>query len=179
MSFSTTKFKELILYIAQKQQDDQTFGRVKLAKLLFFADFEAYGRLGEAISGASYQKLEQGPAARQYKPVSYEMYGDGDIREEVGDSFGHTQMKLVPLREARVSVFTDEELAIIDQIVEEHRGMSAAEISEKSHRLMGWRVARLHERIPYEAVFIGATARPDDIERARELALERGWVEAF
>src|ERR1035437_1475045 len=58
------KLRELVLYIATASEGDEPFGKVKLNKILFFADFEAYRRFVRSITGHEYQKLAQGPAPR-------------------------------------------------------------------------------------------------------------------
>jgi hypothetical protein len=176
--FNSEKFGELVLYISKLQEDDPSFGRVKLSKLLFFSDTEAYGRFGGSITGAEYQKGEFGPVARQFPGVERDLIRRGDAKGLLRESFGFEQKSLVPQRDPRLEVFTEKEQALVLEIVAEHRDMTAAEISAKSHREMGWRVARLNELIPYESVFLAQRARAADIERARELALEHGWVEA-
>ncbi len=60
--FDAAKFRELFLYIAESCAEDPRFGAVKLNKILYYADFEAYRRLGEPITGDTYRKLSEGPA---------------------------------------------------------------------------------------------------------------------
>ena len=44
--FNEGKFRELILYVARRSEDDKYFGAVKLNKILYFSDFNAYRELG-------------------------------------------------------------------------------------------------------------------------------------
>src|SRR2546423_1634179 len=57
------KLRELILHIAKRMEKDQHAGqgRIKLAKLLWLSDFEAYRRFGRSITGARYVADELGP----------------------------------------------------------------------------------------------------------------------
>jgi hypothetical protein len=71
------KLKELILYISQKCASDPNFGAIKLNKILYFSDFASFAHYGEPITGAEYQKLEQGPAPRRMVPVRNEMQRSG------------------------------------------------------------------------------------------------------
>ncbi len=50
------KLRELVLYLATLSEGDATFGKVKLNKLLFYADFNAYLKFGKPITGHEYQK---------------------------------------------------------------------------------------------------------------------------
>lgn len=68
-SYDERKFTELLLYVASRLEADRAGGAVKLDKVLFFADFAHVRRHGVPITGADYQKLEHGPAARRLLPV--------------------------------------------------------------------------------------------------------------
>ncbi len=56
---STEKLRELVLYIADKCEEDRTFGAVKLNKILFYADFISFAEYGEPITGVSTGSLKQ------------------------------------------------------------------------------------------------------------------------
>ena len=75
------KLRGLILHICIRSEDDEAFGAVKLNKLLFFSDFLAFVRLGKAITGQEYQKLDHGPAPRRMLLVIREMERSGVIRQ--------------------------------------------------------------------------------------------------
>src|SRR4051794_11181803 len=74
------KFRELVLYLAERSEGDKHFGATKLNKLLFYADFVYYLYFGNSITGHTYQKLEHGPAPRALKPIVAAMEGDGDAK---------------------------------------------------------------------------------------------------
>ena len=60
---------ELILYIASRCERAQYFGKTKLNKILFYADFLYYKKTGDSITGQEYMRLDQGPAPRRLVPV--------------------------------------------------------------------------------------------------------------
>lgn len=62
------KLRELILHVAKKCADDPTFDVAKLHHILFRADFGAYGRFGEPITGVPYVKVEHGFAPAPWLP---------------------------------------------------------------------------------------------------------------
>ena len=106
------RFKELVLYASERAADHPRFGSTKLNKILFFSDFEAYLRLGRSITGAEYQKLKRGPAARMFPVLVGEMESDREIeivRRKVIDYYEEVPV----LKESRPnpSVFTEEERA--------------------------------------------------------------------
>ena len=54
-----------VVLVDLRSQDDRAFGATKLNNLLYFSDFQAYGALERSITGATYQRLDHGPAPRE------------------------------------------------------------------------------------------------------------------
>jgi len=179
IDFYDAKFRELLLYIAQQCRDDVFFGATKLNKQLFFADFLAFRNLGQPITGADYMALEHGPGPRRLLPIRAEMICNGELAIDVR---AH-QDRIVALREPDKGVFTEDELAIVDDVIEELRDATADEVSKFSHRFAGWLAAMKegnatgrHVSIPYETVFVEQVPfSPDIIARGRELAAKYDW----
>ena len=67
------KIKEAILYVSKLSKGDPRFGAIKLNKILYYADFRAYRELGNSISNATYQHLNEGPAPRELLPAIEEL----------------------------------------------------------------------------------------------------------
>jgi hypothetical protein len=176
--FQEAKFKELVLYIAEKCMDDPTFGATKLNKILYFADFYAYGESGIPITGATYGKLPRGPAPRQLVSVREELSNTGDICMRKTIYHGYPQERMIPIREANLDLFTAKEIALVDDIIQKLWGINVANISDYTHRLAGWRIAEDGDDIPYESVFLSDEGlTEDDINRAKELINGFGWVD--
>ncbi|MEO7837648.1 MAG: type II toxin-antitoxin system antitoxin SocA domain-containing protein, partial [Acidimicrobiales bacterium] len=78
----------------------------------------------------------------------------------------------------RAGVFSDEELRLVDEIVEELRHLTAAEVSDLSHREAGWQLVDDGEVIPYELAFVlapsEATATPAIRAEGERLLAEYG-----
>lgn len=169
------KFEELVLYVASQSEDDPTFSKTKLNKLLFFADFFAYAELGEPITGHRYQKLPRGPAPVAFLPVVQRMEARGDCHWEERSYFGRSQQRLVAKRGADLSWLTDEQRALVDGLIKRLRGLNATEVSDLSHEYPGWQAVGMKEEIPYETIFV-LPPRPlttDELEHAKKLARTR------
>lgn len=161
IEFNRRKFKELILHLADQSGDDPGFAATKLNKLMYFCDFEAFRRLGRPITGANYQKLEWGPAAREFLPLHEELLRDEWARIERRRRGEHEQAVTVSAG-ADTSVFDPEELAIIADVVAALRPYDAGGVSEVSHlHSPGWAAADEFEVIPYETARI-STKRPPE-----------------
>jgi len=176
--FKEDKFKELVLYIAERCMEDPTFGATKLNKILYFADFYAYGESGVPITGATYMKLPRGPAPRELVSVREELSNAGDICIREAKYHGYPQERIIPIREANLDSFMAKEIALVDDIIQKLWEINAADISNYTHRLAGWRIAEDGDDIPYESVFLSDEGlTEDDISRAKELANRFGWVD--
>ena len=177
-TFDPAKFRELLLYVARRSEDDPTFGATKLNKILFFADFLAYGMRGRSITGATYQRLPRGPAPRELLPQQRALTQAGDAIVSEGMRFNFPQKRLTAIREPDKSVFEDEELEIVEQLLVALRNHNASEVSALSHyEVRGWQLVDDYEDIPYTTVFL-STDPPTEVDRKRaeELVLEHGWV---
>jgi uncharacterized phage-associated protein len=150
------KFKELILYIAQQSERDVNFGKTKLNKLMFFADFRAYYRLGQSISGQIYSRQRFGPVPSRMELVVETMRKAGECAWAKRDYGDYQQLQLKALREPDLSVFTGAELAIVNRVLSQFKGMSATDVSALSHEFPGYQAMEMNEEIPYNTVFVGS-----------------------
>jgi len=164
------KFKELILYVAKVCSDDPTFGATKLNKILFFSDFFAFRKHNKSITGATYQKLEHGPAPKCLLPVQRELLRDRSLAIQEINRYGLKQKRPVALREADLNVFDASEIAVVHEVIRALWGVSAAETSELSHGFW-WHIANTGEVIPIEVslVEIPSEVSATEIDRAKSL----------
>ena len=160
-NFQSRKFKELILYFSQRGLDEGlVIGSTKLNKLLFFTDFEAYGRLGQPVTGAEYQRLQWGPAPRQLPWIRDDLLADGEVTWKAKPENEWDDV-LVPRSKPDLSAFSKDELSIANEVFEEMRPYNATAASDLSHeRSAGWRVQGDRETIPYESVFVSTEPPP-------------------
>jgi len=161
------KFGELVLYIARKSEADARFGNTKLNKILYYSDFAAYRKLGEPISGDTYQNLPNGPAPKHLLPVFHTLEADGAIEHERRAVGPYVQKRVVAKRDPDESVLSFEERQIVDEVVEALWLKSAAEVTEMSHQEFGWRATEESEEIPYYTAWVGSAAEPLTDEQIR------------
>ncbi len=154
IEYDEPKFTEMLLYIAGRLRDDRAGGATKLNKALYFADFAHVRRHGRPITGAVYQKLERGPAPRRLVPVRATLVRDGDAQMLVEDFLGYEQHRLVPLREPDLSMFSTDELATVDSVLDDLAGLTGAQVSDLSHEEPPWRYTEFGDSIRYETALI-------------------------
>jgi uncharacterized phage-associated protein len=151
------KFKELVLHLAQASAEDEGFGMVKLNKLLYRADFEAYRLLGKSITGETYEKQDYGPVARELPRALDELGKDQRMQWQHIPSGPYVRDVPEPreTEAADVSLFTDEEMKIVRRALEELAEHGAKSVSQWSHETSaGWRVKQIGEEIPYSSAMI-------------------------
>jgi hypothetical protein len=169
------RFRELIVYVSQRCADDPHFGSTKLNKILFYADFRAFERLGEPLTGFAYFTLPEGPAPYLLRPIRRELEREGAIEIVQKPVGNYTQLRTVALRDAYMDLFTQSEVAIVDEAIEELRNKTAQQVSEESHGV-AWRTRMFEAYIPYEAAFYSdEDATAEDIAEARKLNDEYQW----
>jgi len=176
--YDDKKFRELVIHIAQRSAGDPTFGPIKLNKILFHADFIAYGQLGHPITGIEYVKLEHGPGPKGFVEIQNSMVENRDIAlEKFPPGRGEPKYRIVALRDPNFSAFTPQEIALVDQWIDELRDVDPYEISEVTHGYRGWRIApALGETIPYGAVFLSDEPPTTyEIQRGQELIQLHSW----
>ena len=170
MEYDERKFAELLLYAAKRLAVDPAGGAVKLSKVLFFAEFAHMRRHGRPISGAEYQKLQFGPEPRRLVPVRQRLLEQGSARMVDEMYQGLMQERLVPLREPDLTLFSAEELGIVDSVAGELYGATATDASLMSHEEIGWQMVDERETIPYEAAFLRRAVSTDAVrQHAAEL----------
>lgn len=151
---------ELVAHYIIARADTNKLGAVKLNKVMWFADLEAYRRLGHTISGQiSYQKQQHGPVPNNIVRSIRRLEQADKIRTRDVPTFGGTRREYVWLKQPNVSAFTPEEVDILSEAIswvcENH---TAKSISELSHDAL-WEQAEIGEQIPVGA----ATIVPDEI----------------
>lgn len=175
----TDKLRELVLYIAQRTADDPDFGRTKMAKVLFYSDFEAYRERGEPITGVAYQRREHGPYPPQQYIAELDL-SEGTARARIlHGSDPKEPTRLVPNTDAippQLENVPRWQLDLVDKWIDAIQPLTAEEASWRSHGEPGWQIAKDRETIPYQSAF-ASKRQPSrrDYQRARELADEYGW----
>src|SRR5436190_18592845 len=110
--FDSGRFKELVLYLTERSSEeiDPRMSRVKLNKLLYRSDFEAFRLLGRSITGATYIRGEFGPMAAEL-PQAEERLGErGYLSWRTKEAGPYSQKIPVAHGGADEAQFSEEEL---------------------------------------------------------------------
>jgi len=168
--FNKDKFKTLVLYVIWRTGELRDFGSTKLNKVLWFSDARAFEAFGKAVTGETYIREKFGPVPQHILPTLEELHSDGLIQAWREPFFDFEISRYRAHMPPDTSVFTADELGIIDwwikHVAEEH---TAASISEASHDY-AWKIARLGEVLPYQAFLTRRIRQPS--------GKELDWVKA-
>jgi len=179
IEFNPGKFNELVMLVVELSSDDPRMSRVKLNKLLYRADSEAFRVLGQSISGATYVHGEFGPMAAEL-PFAEERLAERGYLSYSIDESGPFPRKVpeVPAGEgADRRQFSDKELEIVSRAVRELADLGGKAASDWAHEeWAGWRLTGDNEVIPYDTVIIASEPAPaKTLDRLRERVLTNHW----
>lgn len=173
ISLDWGKFVAMVHYVCHAVANDPNrLGKVKLQKILWNADREAYLRLGHPISGAGYVKMPNGPAAPRLDKALEELEKTGQLVVSMVQKGPHRQNVFFSRCAPETSVFSSDEQSIIDHWIRDILPKTAAKVSEDSHDLT-WEIYDIGETIRYESAFVPSTGvpDPDKLEEARQAIL--------
>lgn len=152
LSGGQRRLKEAILYVAQKGHPMTFFGRIKLNKILWRADFKSFYERGQPVTGRTYQKLEFGPALVEMWPVMNDLLREDLLVEEAqthGDKIEH---RPVAKADPVLRFFSPEDIEFLDESLHHYWDMTGMESSDESHGV-AWKSRNIGDAIPYEAAY--------------------------
>lgn len=138
-----------------------TMGMKKLAKLLYFADFNYFAKNHESITSEPYKRFDHGPMPESLYDAIEELDSEGLIdaeKERLATGIDKWNFKLK--REFEAKNLEVEHREWILQILEKLDYMNAKQLEELSHRDTPWQVTDDRDNIKYKLVFY----RDDDLE---------------
>jgi hypothetical protein len=173
------RLRELILYVSDKCEDAPRFGKVKLNKIIWRADFKAFADRGIPVTGRPYQKLPHGPAPVEMAPLLGELEKEGRIeilRVEAGG--GHVEERVIVKYLPDLSFFSKQDLSYVNSAIDWYWNDTAREVSDDSHGI-GWRSRDVGDPMPYELEYLSDRTLSIDLQRKLSgLGKERGWKSA-
>ena len=166
------RLRELILYIAEKLEDDPNFDRTKLAKIIYFSDMESYRMHRRPVSGSAFDRMAYGPLPKNFLKTLDELKEEGRIDEIEREYFDYTQKRIVVRSGTSGDMFSEAELGVVDGNIQKFRDWNAIGLSERSHGV-AWRLTEEGNPIPYEyALYSDEPLTEEETLRAQELALK-------
>ncbi|WP_461207602.1 type II TA system antitoxin MqsA family protein [Clostridium sp. DL1XJH146] len=146
--FDLEKVENLISYIADKVDN---LYKTSLNKYLWYIDFDYFEENVRSITGLRYVKQQYGPVieGKGYEDV-INLFDSKYYKEEFMNSDGSITAKISSKKNYDMSMFSDEELNIIDKVINKFANMSCGEMSQISHQENGWINNDIDEIISYD-----------------------------
>ena len=171
------RLRQLILYVAQRCASATYFGKIKLNKIIWKSDFDAYAERGVPVTGRAYQRLVLGPAAKEMKPIYTEMVSAGMVKVERRD-FGDdiVEERTIALFNPNMKWFDGEDIGFIERSIDYYWLKTGTETSDDSHGL-AWLTRGNGEPMPYESALL-SDRRPQQgqLDRMQQKVRERGLI---
>jgi Antitoxin SocA-like, Panacea domain len=165
------KFKALVHYVCDKAGDDPSvLGAIKLNKVLWYSESINYLISGQPITGETFVKRQFGPVPKHILQAVDELVHEHKIARGRVDHFGHMKNEYIPIEEADRSLFSADEISLIDEAFEHVcLNHTAKSISDETHGII-WQLAELGEIMPLNTVFANSVGEVDenDVEWANQ-----------
>jgi uncharacterized phage-associated protein len=158
MPINEQKYQDAVLYLCEKLGGTMR-GKKKLAKLLYFADFDFYEKYEKPITGDVYRALPMGPFPSSLDEITTAMVARKQISiEHVEEREGYNPTEIYTcLVEPKNSTLDDTEKKMLDRIAIRYGHLSGKQLQELSHAEAPYIGTALKEEIPYELAFYRGT----------------------
>ncbi|MDA2670654.1 DUF4065 domain-containing protein [Bacillus cereus] len=144
-SFNLIKFINMILYFAQNGVQ-----KTKLMKLLFYTDFLNYKKNLISMSGVPYVRLPFGPVPKDHDLLISSIEKNEMINIDYDFYNDYTIINIKAIEEFDDSLFTSDEIKILEQVKEHFKHFGSVAISDFSHEETGWKDTEDKEIISYD-----------------------------
>jgi uncharacterized phage-associated protein len=156
MKIKKEKMKQIIHYIINSCKSKNNFGKTVLFKLLYFSDFNFFELNELSITNETYLKYPKGPFPKHFEALKNELIQEDKINEKKEPIFkGSKYLKYnyISLKEPNIDLIDENEIKTINNVIDTLSHMTAAEISDYSHKDIPWRGTEDYKKVEYELVF--------------------------
>lgn len=142
--FNLNKLINMILYFTKNGVQ-----KTKLMKLLFYSDFLNYKRNLLSMSGTPYVRLPYGPVPKDHDLLLSTIAKNEMIDIEYEFINDYTIINIKSLEQFDDTLFSEEELEILEQVYDQFKEYGSVAISDFSHEEDGWKNTEGREIISY------------------------------
>lgn len=158
MSLHKKKYQQTILYFCYKL-GKEIHGKKKLAKLLYYLDFDYYEKFQKYFTGETYKKLPMGPFPVSLEEITIDMVKKKNLvieKIDKWDGYKPTEVYKV-LKKPDISVFSNEERKMLNRIIKKYGHLNGKELENLTHAEAPYIGAEDKKEIPYELSFYRGT----------------------
>jgi uncharacterized phage-associated protein len=149
--FESEKFVSAACYLAERCPG---LTKLKLFKLLYFADKEHLLAYGRPIIGDRYIKMDHGPVpSRAYNIVKHDDRAKPEERELFDDYLSVQGNDIRAISPPNLAYLAETDLEVLDQAIRTYGSLTPAQLSTLSHRDLAWQGADFNAEMDYRLVF--------------------------
>jgi uncharacterized phage-associated protein len=159
---SEKKYQEVILYLTE-QLGGEIRGKKKLAKLLYFVDFDFFEKTQKSLTGDVYKALPMGPFPVMMEKVLADMVKEKQITiktEKIRADYNPTE--IYKIEKKMVIDFTKEEKQILDRVILKYGHLSGKQLEDLTHAEAPYIGTQPNQEIAYELTFYRGTNTDED-----------------
>jgi len=161
MALNTNKYQNAVLYLC-KELKGEVRGKKKLAKLLYFVDFDFYEKYQKSITGDIYKALSMGPVPTALTKVTDEMVKKHMLAvEQVQERPGRPDYNPTEVYRCIVapdlSVFSVAEQRMLGRITRRYGHLTGKQLQDLTHAEAPYAAAKPNEEVPYEFTYYRGT----------------------
>lgn len=149
------KFRQVLLYILKKVGGKPNVGMTVLYKLIYFIDFDYYEKYEDQLMGLMYLKNHHGPTPLLFEKLISDMVKNSEVETIKSKFYQYPQTKYLvnPNVEPDLSILNGKEQEHIDWELQRLSDLTAAQLSDLSHKDVPWISAENGKPLDYESVF--------------------------
>ncbi len=123
---------------------------VKLAKLMYYCDFEHYAEHRKSITNSKYLHLAFGPCPADFEETIAHLKRINTVGVE---ERMYNKVRTYKVYKAEVkpdlTVFTHKELETINGVIKRYGKMAGEKLAQKTHGELPWKATKAYDEIPY------------------------------
>jgi uncharacterized phage-associated protein len=164
------RYENAILYLCDALGGSLR-GKKKLAKLLYYADFDRYEYKESEISitGDTYKAWKMGPVPQHFADIIEDMQSEGLlVTEEREEAPGYLPTSIYAAkRKPDMGVFDAEDIQILQHVVAKYGKLTGKQLEELTHAEAPYIGTEPNGEIVYELAFYRGTDFSDVVAAAR------------
>lgn len=144
--FDYDKVCAMVLFFAHSTKE---LLKTKLMKLLNYSDMIFFKEYGCSISGLTYAHLPYGPVPENFDTLLCKMTKDNILHIDVTYQNGYEKHRVIPDADTPNNILSKDEIAVLNRIYEKFKDFGSADISNYSHKELGYKHTKQGDIISY------------------------------
>jgi uncharacterized phage-associated protein len=144
------KVVNMIAYFAGRCADAT---KMKISKLMYFADKVHLNRFGRPISGDTYIRMKFGPVPSMGLNLMRHTAYYENVSELFDELIEVKGNEVRPLEEFNGKIFSRSDISVMNDVIEEFGNVHALRLSDLSHDESAWKKAEMNRKIDFELLF--------------------------